>query len=332
VEGSLTKDFFFFNIVDYKKLKGNRYDMKETIDKILAQVGQIILGKDKEIRMVFTCLLGKGHLLIEDIPGVGKTTLAHALAKTLGLSYNRIQFTSDLLPADILGTSIFDREAQEFRFHPGPLFDQMVLADELNRATPRTQSALLEAMEERQVSIDGITHQLPTPFFVIATQNQRYHVGTFPLPESQLDRFLMRISLGYPDYSSERKLLVGQSRLDLLKELEPVISTQILLEMQALVPKVHIAEAILDYVQGIMAGSRSGSHHYLGLSPRAGISLVRAAQAWAFTEGRDMVIPEDVQAVAGYVLEHRLDPEGSKIKHEGTPAAEQLIKTIPLNV
>jgi len=306
--------------------------MKETIDNVLAQVRQIILGKDREIRMVFTCLLAKGHLLIEDIPGVGKTTLAHALAKSLGLSYNRIQFTSDILPADIIGTSIFDKETQEFRFHEGPLFDQMVLADELNRATPRTQSALLEAMEERQVSVDGVTHQLPVPFFVIATQNQRYHVGTFPLPESQLDRFLMRISLGYPDYQSERKLLVGESRLDMLKKLEPVISSETLLEMQNQVPKVHVSEAILDYVQSIIAGSRSGSHHYLGLSPRAGISLVRAAQAWAITEGRDMVLPEDIQAVSGNVLEHRLDPEGSKVKQKGTPAAEQLIKTVPLSL
>jgi MoxR-like ATPase len=271
-------------------------------------------------------------LLIEDIPGVGKTTLAHASAKSLGLSYSRIQFTSDILPADIIGTSIFDKEAQEFRFHAGPLFDQMVLADELNRATPRTQSALLEAMEERQVSVDGVTYQLPIPFFVIATQNQRYHVGTFPLPESQLDRFLMRISLGYPDYQSERELLVGESRLDMLKNLEPVIPSETLPEMQSQVPKVHVSEAILDYVQSIIAGSRSGSHHYLGLSPRAGISLVRAAQAWAITEGRDMVLPEDIQAVSGNVLEHRLDPEGSKVKQKGTPAAEQLIKTVPLSL
>ena len=306
--------------------------MKETIDKVLAQVRQIILGKDREIRMVFTCLLAKGHLLIEDIPGVGKTTLAHALARSLGLNYNRIQFTSDILPADIIGTSIFDKEAQEFRFHEGPLFGQMILADELNRATPRTQSALLEAMEERQVSVDGITYQLPVPFFVIATQNQRYHVGTFPLPESQLDRFLMRISLGYPDYQSERKLLIGESRLDMLKKLEPVIPSGTLPEMQSQVPEVHVSEAILDYVQSIIAGSRSGSHHYLGLSPRAGISLVRAAQAWAITEGRDMVLPEDIQAVSGNVLEHRLDPEGSKVKQKGTPAAEQLIKTVPLSL
>ncbi|MGE5340309.1 MAG: AAA family ATPase [Candidatus Omnitrophota bacterium] len=301
--------------------------MKETIDNITGQISRVILGKEKEVRMVFTCLLAKGHLLIEDIPGVGKTTLAQALAKTLGLSFSRIQFTSDLLPADIVGTSIYDKETGEFRFHPGPIFDHMVLSDELNRATPRTQSALLEAMEERQVSVDGITHQLPVPFFVIATQNQRYHVGTFPLPESQLDRFLMRIHLGYPDYKSERQLLVGESRIDMLKNLQPVIPVSKLLSMQAEVPNVHVSDAILDYVQDLIALSRSGSHHYLGLSPRAGISLVRAAQAWALCEGREMLIPEDIQAVAPHVLEHRLDPEGSKIKDKGIPASEQLIKT-----
>ncbi len=305
--------------------------MKSTIDKITAQIGQIILGKELEIRLVFTCLLAKGHLLIEDIPGVGKTTLAQALAKTLGLTYNRIQFTADLLPADIVGTSIFDKDTQEFRFHQGPLFGQMILSDELNRATPRTQSALLEAMEERQVSVDGISHQLPNPFFVIATQNQRYHVGTFPLPESQLDRFLMRIHLGYPNYQAERKILVGESRLDMLKRLTPMINVETLLEMQAKVPTVHVSDAILDYVQDIIGTSRSGSHHYLGLSPRAGISLVRAAQAWAMSENRDAVLPEDIQTVAGYVLEHRLDPEGSKIKHKGNPASEQLIKSIAIN-
>lgn len=305
--------------------------MKEIIEKIIARIDEIILGKEKEIRMVITCLLAKGHLLIEDIPGVGKTTLAQALAKTLGLSYNRIQFTSDLLPADIIGTSIYDKDTQEFRFHQGPVFCQMLLSDELNRATPRTQSALLEAMEEKQVSVDGITHQLPVPFFVIATQNQRYHVGTFPLPESQLDRFLMRIHLGYPDYKSERMLLIGESRLDMLKRLEPVIDIDTLIKLQTHVPKIEVSDPLLDYIQDIVSASRSGSHHYLGLSPRASISLVRAAQAWALTQGRPMVIPEDVQAVAGYVLEHRLDPEGGKLKEKGTPASEQLLKTISVH-
>lgn len=305
--------------------------MKETIDKITAVMNRIILGKELEVRLVFTCLLARGHLLIEDIPGVGKTTLAHSLARALGLSYNRIQCTSDLLPADLIGSSIFDTEKQEFRFHPGPLFDQMVLADELNRATPRAQSALLEAMEERQVSVDGTTHQLPNPFFVIATQNQRYHVGTFPLPESQLDRFLMRIQLGYPDYKSERLLLTGESRHTMLKELEPVIPLERLIQMQGEVPKVHVSDAVLDYIQDIIAGSRGSPHQYLGLSPRAGISLVRASQAWALSEGRDMVLPEDIQTVAGSVLEHRLAPESSNIKSGGYQAVEQLIRSIPLN-
>lgn len=304
--------------------------MKKEIDAIVREVGQIILGKDKEIRLVITCLLARGHLLIEDIPGVGKTTLAHTLAKTLGLGLSRIQCTSDLLPADIVGVSIFDREKQSFRFHAGPLFEQVVLADELNRATPRTQSALLEAMEERQVSVDGVTRQLPEPFFVIATQNQRYHVGTFPLPESQLDRFLMRIQLGYPDYESERQLLLGENRLDLVRRIEPLLTAANLMEMQDQVQNVHVSAAILDYVQNIMAASRSNPQLYLGLSPRAGINLVRAAQAWALCEERDMVLPEDIQRVAGSVLEHRLNPEGSKVKGSGYQATDQLIKSIPL--
>ncbi|MDQ1351260.1 MAG: MoxR-like ATPase [Acidobacteriota bacterium] len=305
--------------------------MKKIIDKVVAEMNQIILGKELEIRLVFTCLLARGHLLIEDIPGVGKTTLAQALAKILGLSYSRVQCTSDLLPADIVGTSIFEAEAQEFRFHAGPLFDQMVLIDELNRATPRTQSALLEAMEERQVSVDGISHPLPDPFFVIATQNQRFHVGTFPLPESQLDRFLMRIKLGYPDYKSERLLLKGENRHDMVKRLGPVISAETLKNLQEQVPKIHVSDAILDYIQDIIAGSRSNPHQYLGLSPRAGISLVKASQAWTMSEGRDMVLPEDVQSVAGAVLEHRLEPESSNVKSSGYQAVEQLLRTIPLN-
>jgi MoxR-like ATPase len=305
--------------------------MKKIIDKIVAEMNRIILGKELEIRLVFTCLLAKGHLLIEDIPGVGKTTLAQALAKILGLSYSRVQCTSDLLPADIVGTSIFDTGAQEFRFHAGPLFDQMVLVDELNRATPRTQSALLEAMEERQVSVDGVSHSLPDPFFVIATQNQRFHVGTFPLPESQLDRFLMRIKLGYPDYKSERQLLMGENRHDMVKLLDPVIAAETLKELQEQVPKIHVADAILDYIQDIIAGSRSNPHQYLGLSPRAGISLVKATQAWALSEGREMVLPEDVQAVAGTVLEHRLEPESTNVKSSGYQTVEQLLRTIPLN-
>lgn len=305
--------------------------MKKIIDTIITEMNRVILGKELEIRLVFTCLLARGHLLIEDIPGVGKTTLAQSLAKILGLKYSRVQCTSDLLPADIVGTSIFDAGAQEFRFHPGPLFDQMILVDELNRATPRTQSALLEAMEEHQVSVDGVTHPLPDPFFVIATQNQRYHVGTFPLPESQLDRFLMRIKLGYPDYKSERQLLTGENRHDMVKRLKPVISTETLLTLQGGVSAIHVSDAILDYIQDIIAGSRGNPHQYLGLSPRAAISLVRAAQAWTMSEGRYMVLPEDVQSVAGCVLEHRLEPESSNVKSSGYQAVEQLLRAIPLH-
>ncbi|MCK4762491.1 MAG: MoxR family ATPase [Candidatus Aminicenantes bacterium] len=305
--------------------------MRKEIETIVKEVGRIILGKDQEIRLVLTCLLAKGHLLIEDIPGVGKTTLAQTLAMVLGLNFSRVQCTSDLLPADIVGISIFDKEEQGFRFHPGPLFDQMVLADELNRATPRTQSALLEAMEERQVSVDGVTHRLPEPFFVIATQNQRYHVGTFPLPESQLDRFLMRLQLGYPDYKSERQLLTGEARLEMVRKLKPLLQVATLKQMQEEVTKIHAADAILDYVQDIIAASRGNPEKYLGLSPRGGISLLRAAQAWALCEDREMVLPEDIQRVAGSVLEHRLNPEGSKVKSSGYLAAEQLMKSVPLN-
>lgn len=305
--------------------------MKKTIEKIIAGMNGIILGKELEVRLVLTCLLAKGHLLIEDIPGVGKTTLAQSLSRILGLQYSRVQCTSDLLPADIIGGSVFDAVKQEFRFHPGPLFEQMVLADELNRATPRTQSSLLEAMEENQVSVDGITHRLPEPFFVIATQNQRYHVGTFPLPESQLDRFLMRIRLGYPDFRSERGILTGENRHEMIRRLEPLTSPAELMEMQARAPGVFISEPILDYIQNILAVSRSSPHQYLGLSPRAGLALVRAAQAWALADDRDMVVPEDIQAVAPSVLEHRLAPESSTIKSSGSPAVDQLLRTIPVN-
>jgi MoxR-like ATPase len=304
--------------------------MKKEIENIVAGIGRIILGKSAEIRLVITCILAKGHLLIEDIPGMGKTTLARAIAKILGLDFSRIQFTSDILPADVVGVSIFNNDKKVFQFHPGPLFGQMVLADELNRATPRTQSALLEAMEEGQVSVDGVTHPLPQPFFVIATQNQRYHVGTFPLPESQLDRFLMRIHLGYPDYQAERELLVGRNRQEMLKELAPAMPVSRLLEMQAAVQGIYASEAILDYIQDILAQSRSSPDQYLGLSPRAGMALLEAARAWAYCEDRDMILPEDIQRVAGSVLEHRLDPEGSKVKGSEYRASRQLIQSVPL--
>lgn len=305
--------------------------MTDKIDTVVKQVSQIILGKELEIQLVVTCLLANGHLLIEDIPGVGKTTLAQTLAKIFGLNYSRIQCTSDLLPADIVGVSVFNKKEQQFSFQPGPIFSQMVLSDELNRATPRTQSALLEAMEERRVSIDGKTHELPRPFFVIATQNQRHHVGTFPLPESQLDRFLMRLHLGYPDPQSERHLLTGENRFEMIQKITPVMKIDELLTIQKSIEKVYTADPILDYVQQILAISRSDPQKYLGLSPRAGISLLKAAKAWAFCSGQKEVVPEDIQTVAGSVLEHRLDPEGIRVKGDEFRITNMLIQSIPVN-
>lgn len=281
-------------------------DPVELIGVTLAQLNRIILGKECQLRLCIACLLARGHLLIEDIPGVGKTTLAHALAETLGLNYQRIQFTSDLLPADIIGVSVFERESSQFRFHKGPIFAQLVLADEVNRASPKAQSALLEAMEEQQVTADGQTYPLASPFFVIATQNPAYQIGTFPLPESQLDRFLMRVELGYPDARLERELLTGQDRRDLLATLGPTLTPQQLLMMQTMVPSVHASGALLDYVQAIVRHTRESPRFITGLSPRAAIALLRCAQAWALIHGHRGVLPEDVQAVLPGVVGHRL--------------------------
>jgi len=284
---------------------------------VLQQLSQIVVGKDAPLRLALACLLARGHLLIEDIPGVGKSTLAQALATTLGLKYARIQFTSDLLPADVLGVSIFEEQAQAFRFHPGPIFHSVVLADEINRAPPKTQSALLEAMEERQVSIDGVTRVLPEPFFVIATQNPVEQIGAYPLPESQLDRFLLAIELGYPDALSERELLAGGDRRARLGDVVPQADAATLAEWQREATAIHVAPALLDYVQALLAASRghlpgqsagasgeAGARR--GLSPRAGLMLVAASRAWALLEGRAMVVPEDVQAVFPAVAGHRL--------------------------
>jgi MoxR-like ATPase len=284
---------------------------------VLQQLSQIVVGKDAPLRLAVACLLARGHLLIEDIPGVGKSTLAQALATTLGLKYARIQFTSDLLPADVLGVSIFEEQAQAFRFHPGPIFHSVVLADEINRAPPKTQSALLEAMEERQVSIDGVTRVLPEPFFVIATQNPVEQIGAYPLPESQLDRFLLAIELGYPDALSERELLAGGDRRARLADVVPQADAATLAEWQREATAIHVAPALLDYVQALLAASRghlpgqsagasgeAGARR--GLSPRAGLMLVAASRAWALLEGRAMVVPEDVQAVFPAVAGHRL--------------------------
>lgn len=273
---------------------------------VLRQLGEIVLGKDQALRLALTCLAARGHLLIEDQPGVGKTTLAHALAVSLGLKFQRIQFTSDLLPADVIGVSVFDTAKAAFRFHPGPVFTQVVLADEINRTTPKTQSALLEAMEERQVTVDGDTYKLPEPFFVIATQNPSQQIGTFPLPESQLDRFLMRIAIGMPDARAERELLAGTDRRDLLAALKPCTQPEGLQSLQAAGAQVHVSERILDYTQALLAASRRLPGVAHGLSPRCGIGLLAAARAWALIEGRDHVRPEDIQLILPSVAGHRL--------------------------
>jgi len=300
------------------------------IDTLVGQVGGIILGKELQIRLALACLLARGHLLIEDIPGVGKTTLAHALATSLGLSFQRIQFTSDLLPADILGVSIYNRDGGTFQFHPGPIFTQVVLADEVNRATPKAQSALLEAMEEHQVTIEGETRKLPQPFFVIATQNPSYQIGTFPLPESQLDRFLMRIQLGYPGAEAERELLQGQDRRDLLEQLSACLRNEDLAALQQEAQQVHVSPALVDYVQALVNYTRTSAQYANGLSPRAALALVHAARAWALMENRGHVVPEDVQAVLPGVVSHRLTPAADVGRLNGADVAQHLIKEVAI--
>ena len=282
--------------------------MFSKLHKVAKQVNGIIIGKEQQIRQALVCLLAGGHLLIEDLPGVGKTTLAHALAISLGLRFNRLQFTSDLLPADVIGISIFDREKAQFIFHPGRIFAQVLLADEINRATPKTQSSLLEAMEERQVSAEGQTRPLPQPFFVIATQNPAHQVGTFALPESQLDRFLMCLSLGYPDAAAERALLLGEDRRSLLAQLPAVMQADELMQAQQQLRQIHTSDSLIDYVQSLAHATRQGDLFAEGMSPRASIALLQAARAWAAMEGRDHVLPEDVQAVLIPVIAHRLRP------------------------
>jgi MoxR-like ATPase len=294
----------------------------------IEQVDRVILGKARQTRLAFACLLARGHLLIEDLPGVGKTTLAHALARTLGLDFHRIQFTSDLLPADVLGVAVYQRETGGFTFHPGPIFAQVILADEINRASPKAQSALLEAMEEGQVSVEGETRPLPEPFFVIATQNPSEQVGVFPLPESQLDRFLMRVHLGYPDPHAERDLLRGADRRALLERLPAVLTPATMTALQGQVAEVKVADALLDYLQALLAATRRAGQYAEGLSPRAGLALKRAAQAWAFLDARPYVLPEDVQAVFPAVAGHRLrDPQGLAIGAEG---ATRLLDAVPI--
>ncbi|AVO48198.1 AAA family ATPase [Melaminivora suipulveris] len=290
------------------------------IKALLDQLNTVIVGKSAQVRDCVACLLAGGHLLIEDVPGVGKTTLAHALARTFGLQFARVQFTADLMPSDLTGVSVYERGSQSFAFHPGPVFTQVLLADEINRASPKTQSALLEAMEEKQVSVEGATRDLPEPFFVIATQNPHDQLGTFALPESQLDRFLMRISLGYPDRAAERLLLAGSDRRAMTGSLQPLLDAPQLAALQQQVLAVHTAEPLLNYVQDLIAATRSGRWFVQGLSPRAGIALVRAAKAQAFIAGRDYVAPDDVQAIAAQTIAHRLVPTGDA----GRGAAEQV--------
>ncbi len=304
-------------------------DVQKKLKSLVDQLNTVIVGKPAQTQDCVACLLAGGHLLIEDVPGVGKTTLAHALAKTFGLQFSRVQFTADLMPSDLSGVSIYERAKEAFVFHPGPLFAQVLLADEINRASPRTQSALLEAMEEKQVTVDGETRPLPSPFFVIATQNPHDQLGTYALPESQLDRFLMRISLGYPDRAAERELLAGQDRRDLVDALPSLLSASELQTLQAKVLAVHAAPPLLDYVQDLLTATRSGQWFLMGLSPRAGIAVVRAAKAQALLSGRDYVAPDDVQAILPQTTAHRLIPIGDA----GRGAVEQvraMLDAVPL--
>ena len=301
-----------------------------SIQSVINHAGKVILGKEHQIRLALACLLARGHLLIEDLPGVGKTTLAHVLARLLGLNFHRIQFTSDMLPADIIGVSVYDRDSATFKFHPGPIFSQLILADEVNRATPKTQSALLEAMEENQVTAEGETRRLPEPFFVIATQNPSNQVGTFPLPESQLDRFLMRIELGYPNHDAERALLQGADRRDMMAALAPCLAPGELIDLQTMVKNVHAASPLLDYIQALVEHSRRSPDYSNGLSPRAALALLAGARAWALVQGRDKVLPEDVQAILPGISGHRLRPVHDGVRKSGSDIAAGLIAAVPI--
>jgi MoxR-like ATPase len=304
--------------------------MLERIQAVAAQVGGVVVGKQPQIRLALACVLARGHLLIEDLPGVGKTTLAHALSISLGLQFKRVQFTNDLLPSDIVGVSVYERDNARFVFHPGPVFAQVLLADEINRASPKTQSSLLEAMEERQVTVEGEARRLPEPFFVIATQNPQDQIGTFPLPESQLDRFLMCVELGYPDPKSERALLEGSDRRDMVAKLEPRMTPAELVDAQRSLRQIRTAPALLDYVQNLLTHSRRASSFSEGLSPRAGLALLQAARAWAMLDGRNHVLPDDVQAVLPAVAGHRLKPaKGAATGHRArAEMVAELVKAV----
>ena len=298
--------------------------MSVQLNQAVSQLDQIILGKHQQIKLALACLVARGHLLIEDLPGMGKTTLAHALAKIVGLDFQRIQFTSDLLPADIIGAAIYRRSDETFRFHQGPIFTQVILADEVNRATPKSQSALLEAMEEYQVTSEGVTRPLPKPFFVIATQNPFHQIGTYPLPESQLDRFLIRISLNYPAPQAERILLAGKDTRDQIEELKPLLDAERLLDLQAQVDKINASEKLIDYVQALILATRESQSWTHGLSPRGGLSLLKAGKAWALIEGRDFVLPEDIQAVWEATVTHRLASQNSTVTVQGNTVQKLL--------
>ena len=304
-------------------------ELRDSLARAIAQVNTVVLGKRREVRLAFVCLLAGGHLLIEDLPGVGKTTLAHALAATLGLNFQRVQFTSDLLPSDIIGVGIYEREAGRFKFHAGPLFTQLLLADEINRAMPKTQSALLEAMAEEQVTVDGITHRLAPPFFVVATQNPMDFAGTYPLPESQLDRFMLRMSMGYPDREAERAMLGSVDRKSLLGTLTPCLVPEQIIELRHACTAVLASSALVEYVQALLAASRQHPEIRIGLSPRAGLALLAAARAHALLAGRPHCVPEDVQAVFPFVAGHRLTP-GASAQRDRDKLALQLLEATPV--
>jgi len=314
--------------LEHLPTESNRH--RDALDRARVALGTIILGKDDEIALALACLLARGHLLIEDLPGLGKTTLAQALARVLGLSYQRIQFTSDLLPADIVGVSIFQRDSGRFQFQPGPIFAQLVLADEVNRATPKAQSALLEAMEEQQVSVDGQTHALPVPFFVVATQNPSDQIGTFPLPESQLDRFLMRLELGYPNETEERALITGADRRQMLAELDPVLGPDQLVELQSAAAQTHVSEPLIDYIQALVRFTRESPDIEIGLSPRGALAIAAAARAQAFVRGHPGVYPDDVQAVFPAVAGHRLKASSGSAHRKSRDLCRHVLDSVAI--
>lgn len=313
-----------------EKLPTSKDANRVALDRARTAIGGIILGKDAQIALALSCLLARGHLLIEDLPGLGKTILAQALAHVLGLSYRRIQFTSDLLPADIVGVSVFQQSTGEFKFQPGPIFAQLILADEVNRATPKAQSALLEAMEENQVSVDGNTRPLPDPFFVVATQNPSDQIGTFPLPESQLDRFLMRLALGYPNAENERELIIGEDRRSMLEKVEPAITPETLTTLQKTAATVHMSDPLVDYIQELVRQTRESPDIDIGLSPRGALALAAAAKAHAFVEHHSGVFPDDIQAVFAAVAGHRLKPAGNTSFRSAAELCQHVLDTVAI--